>query len=297
MEGAARSRPMSRCQTGRRAFVSMTVAPPVAMLLVLACLTAPVYAAGSYPPCGPGCSDPAPSGDSFVGSAALFTPDGRVVSPSRAPAGCSDCVWTQEILCLAQQPSPGCVQVLGYCPKWGDTRAIPYTITLTRAGLVVYTTTVCLRRGDKMLTVDDVGEAAKQNWVAYVPEQHVSMQPPDGAIVELPTIFDSGQPRQMPMTKVHVFGFDVMVTAAATWTWTFAPGHTMVTQVPGSRYPDTTVSYTYAESGTHSVSLRTSWKGRFSVGEYGPYDINDPATQGPVRLVFDVTGLHPVLTG
>lgn len=99
------------------------------------------------------------------------------------------------------------------------------------------------------------------------------------------------------MTKVHVFGFDVMVTAAATWTWTFAPGHTMVTQVPGSRYPDTTVSYTYAESGTHSVSLRTSWKGRFSVGEYGPYDINDPATQGPVRLVFDVTGLHPVLTG
>lgn len=160
-----------------------------------------------------------------------------------------------------------------------------------------HVTYFCLRRGDRFLTVDDVGNAVKQNWVAYVPKQHPTMQPPDGALVQLPAIFDSGQPKKMPLTKVHVFRFDVMVTATPTWTWTFAPGHTLVTDVPGSHYPDTTVSFTFGQPGAHTVTLSTSWKGRFSVGNYGPYDIKDPATQGPTTLAVEVDALRPVLTG
>lgn len=188
-----------------------------------------------------------------------------------------------------------CIIRQGICAEPGQVR---YDILFAEgAGPLRHMAFVCLQRGEKMLTVDDVGDAVKQNWVAYVPEQHPTMQPPNGAIVQLPAIFDSGQPAKMPLTRVHVFRFDVMVTATPTWTWTFAPGHTLVTDVPGSKYPDTTVSYTYIQSGPHSVTLLTSWKGTFSVGDYGPYDIDEPATQGPSVLTVDVDEIHPVLTG
>ncbi|GAA5022179.1 hypothetical protein GCM10023317_66160 [Actinopolymorpha pittospori] len=158
---------------------------------------------------------------------------------------------------------------------------------------------ICLGPNEsEPLTVDDVGREIQRQWIAYVPEQRPSMQPPDGrALVNLPTIFDSGQPAEMPSTAVPVFNFTVAVTARGEWTWTFAPGVTESFDIPGSTYPDDEVSHTYTEVDHQTVILNTRWWGSFTVGEEGPWDIPTPATQGPYELPVEVVEATSALSG
>ena len=65
--------------------------------------------------------------------------------------------------------------------------------------------------------------------------------------------------------------------------------------VPGSSYPDTTVGYEYAATGRYSPSVRAEWYGSFTVGSYGPYQIPNPATQGPVSMDIEVVEKRSVL--
>jgi hypothetical protein len=136
------------------------------------------------------------------------------------------------------------------------------------------------------------------NWRTLVPEQQPTVQPPDGrAIVHLPTYFHSGQPQVMPAATVPVFNFEVTVTARGEWEWQFEPGSTAEFDVPGSRYddPDPVVRHTYDTTGQRTVTLRTRWWGSFTVGDRGPYDIETPATQGPVDIDIEVVDARPVL--
>ncbi len=156
---------------------------------------------------------------------------------------------------------------------------------------------ICLGPGEMdPLTVEDVGNEVRDRWIAYVPAQDPSMQPPDGtALVNLPAIFHSGQPAEMPETSVPVFNFTVNVKARGEWIWTFAPGITRPFDVPGSTYPDQRVSYTYTHAGDQTVVLNTRWWGSFTVGKQGPWDIQTPATQGPYNLPLSVVEADPVL--
>ena len=145
--------------------------------------------------------------------------------------------------------------------------------------------------------MEDVGEEIQEQWVAYVPVQAPTMQPPDGrALVNLPAIFHSGQPAEMPATDVDVFDFTVAVRARGEWVWTFAPGAVRIFDIPGSTYPDDEVSHTYTDTGERTVSLSTNWWGSFTVGNEGPWDIETPATQGPYELPLNVVEASPVLT-
>ncbi|MGW0229008.1 hypothetical protein ACWDWO_11900 [Actinopolymorpha singaporensis] len=158
--------------------------------------------------------------------------------------------------------------------------------------------TVCLGEPDDVVTTADVGEEVRKNWAVWVPPQRLSVQPANSrTLVNLPTYFQSGQPQQMPAKTVHVFNFDVTVTAEGEWEWTFESGVTRKFDTPGSSYDDSDpqVSYTYDTAGPRSVELNTSWHGRFRVGAYGPYDIAQPAVQGPGQIDLEVVESGPVL--
>jgi len=147
-----------------------------------------------------------------------------------------------------------------------------------------------------VLTVEDVGEEIKRQWVAYVPKQRPRTQPPDGrALVNLPVIVHSGQPETMGPVDINVFNFTVTVTARGEWTWSFAPEVRRTFDIPGSTYPDTRVSHTYTAAGEQTITLTTAWWGSFSVGDQGPWDIPTPATQGPTTIPIEVVEASPVI--
>lgn len=166
------------------------------------------------------------------------------------------------------------------------------------SGFTIYVSHICIDDADDIVTLADIDREIQRQWIAYVPEQRPSMQPPNGrALVNLPTIFDSGQPAEMPSTAVPVFNFTVDVTARGEWTWTFAPGVTKSFDIPRSTYPDDEVSHTYTEVDHQTVILNTRWWGSFTVGEEGPWDIPTPATQGPYELPVEVVEATSALGG
>ena len=185
-----------------------------------------------------------------------------------------------------------------YCARTGlDGR--PFSVWLTDdAGTSTFVDYICIDDADDIVTLADIDREIQRQWIAYVPEQRPSMQPPNGrALVNLPTIFDSGQPAEMPSTAVPVFNFTVNVTARGEWAWTFAPGVTESFDIPGSTYPDDAVSHTYTEVDHQTVILNTRWWGSFTVGEEGPWDIPTPATQGPYELPVEVVEATSALGG
>lgn len=190
----------------------------------------------------------------------------------------------------------GCRQRQDYCQQTGQVGS-PFSVWLIEpSGNSTFVRYVCIGDPEDILTVEDVGEEIKKQWVAYVPEQKPTMQPPNGkALVNLPAIFHSGQPKEMPETSADVFNFTVNVKARGEWAWEFAPGVTRTFDVPGSTYPDDEVSHTYAQSGPQNVVLNTRWWGSFTVGNEGPWDIETPATQGPYELPLEVVESSPVL--
>ncbi|REF36845.1 hypothetical protein DFJ64_2279 [Thermasporomyces composti] len=250
--------------------------------------------------CQPYCvppQQPKPEGKRgrFVG-AALFTKDGEVVSGSTGR--CDGCEWLVMPTCTydPEDDRGRCRHRPDFCLLRGDT-GLPHSVQFRRRGgewrILAY---ICIGSPDDVLTVEDVGEEIKRQWVAYVPKQQPRTQPPDGrALVNLPVIVHSGQPETMGPVDVNVFNFTVTVTARGEWTWSFAPGVRRTFDIPGSTYPDTRVSHTYSTTGERTITLTTAWWGRFSVGDEGPWDITTPATQGPTAIPIEVVEASPVI--
>lgn len=237
------------------------------------------------PPSPPGPPDGGPG--RFSGTA-LFTRDGEVISSGDDSTSCAGCTWEVIPLCTPSNPHD-CHEHRRYCTRVNP-GSLPHEIWLIRpAGSRDFVRYLCIGDPDDLLTVDDVATAVSQKWLVLVPEQDPSVQPPGGrTLVNLPTIFDSGQPARMDSETVRVFNFDVTVAAVGEWTWHFAPGATETFTQPGSQYPDTTVSFIYRTADSYDVTLDTEWKGQFFVGDHGPYDIAHPATQGPYHLPIEV---------
>lgn len=261
--------------------------------------TQPAEAAG--PGCGwchdppPPDPQPGPDGGSsgFSDETVLIGHYGGVVDSGGE--SCEGCVW---------RTAPMCVNEGGLCQESvrcgpGD-KGVLHTVYLTRPGEGEESVgALCLRPGADPVTKDDVWREVRSQWTVWVPEQRISMQPPEGeTIVNLPTYFHSGQPQQMPPETVPVFDFEVTLTARGEWEWRFEPGVTRTFDVPGSYYddPNPEVRYTYQSTGDRDVVLETRWWGSFSVSDHGPYDIEEPATQTSDPIALDVRQAGSVLT-
>jgi len=292
---------MARAEPARRR-VNRIVAFTIALFLfagVGIVLSGAAWACDSWN-CNPDPLPEPPQGgqDRFFGQAALFTKDGSVVD-SGAGSSCPGCEWRIAPACeLGGEVTCSEVARCGRT-EGGDLRTL-YDVFLRRPGTGwTLRGAFCIADEDDVVTTADVGDEVRRRWQVWVPKQRVSVQPADGrTLVHLPAYFHSGQPARMPPTTVPVFGFEVTVAAQGEWEWTFEPGVTRTFHVPGSRYDDANpvVSHVYETPGTRTVSLTTRWWGRFTVGSFGPYDIDDPATQGPALLEVTAVEAAPVLS-
>jgi hypothetical protein len=272
--------------------------------LVIANLASPAMADG----CGNNiqCTPPPPTSSGDQAGGAVVTTgvqfpgvgaDSALGRATAANASCSDCEWTISPACIANGPSDDamCQGAATACTA----PAVRYRVYLRHPGepwqLV---DTICLGPDQKPASVADVGQLVRERVVNLLPDAAPTFQPADGGLVNLPTLFAAGEPRTFTTRSFDVLGFTVVVTATAHWDWTFEPGVTQGFDVPGGGYPDTDVSYTYADPGTRGVVLTTSWAATFTVDGDGPFQVPGPQitkTAGPVPV--PVREAHSVLVG
>jgi len=152
--------------------------------------------------------------------------------------------------------------------------------------------------GGGLQTPESIGAALRDQFIEHLPDANPSYQPPDGAIVNLATIFDSGQPKNIGEKSFDLLGFDVVVTAEATWRWRFDVGVEEEFAEPGGKYPDKSVTYTYTTTGTREVTVTTTWGGQFTVDGFGPFQIaGPPITQTAPPLTVPVREAESELIG
>lgn len=143
--------------------------------------------------------------------------------------------------------------------------------------------TTCFPPGDGPRTARSIGPDVRDAFIKYLPHAKPSFQPVGGAIVNLPTIFDAGVDERMKPVTFDVAGFEVTVSATATYTWRFDRGVERTFDERGGAYPDKSVTWTYRSTGDRSVVLTTSWTGSYTIGADGPYAVPG----GAIDLVAD----------
>ena len=120
------------------------------------------------------------------------------------------------------------------------------------------------------------------------------MQPPNGALVNLPTIFRAAGGTAPITQDFFPLGFSVEVTARPTsWTWTFDDGVTLTTDHPGVPYrggnvegDPAYVSHTYRSPGQRVVRVVTSWSATYRLDGLGEVPVPGQVQRdsGPVVL-------------
>lgn len=139
---------------------------------------------------------------------------------------------------------------------------------------------VCVGGNSRPVAVADVGARVRDRFVDLLPKPAPSYQPSEGALVNLPTIFASGQREGVEHDEFELFGMAVHVDAQPSWRWDFGDGDVERTTKAGGRYPDTSVAHTYTGAGARTVTVHASWSGTFTVDGLGPFEVaGGPVTQ------------------
>lgn len=207
---------------------------------------------------------------------------------TRAAADCETCEWTIAPSCLQGDAGENAL-CLGATDGCASPDAVRYRIYFRRDPTSPWelVDTICLGPNQRPASVADVGAAVRERVINLLPDADPTFQPPDGALVNLPTLFAAGEPGRFRTEPFDVLGFEVVVTATARWEWTFERGVTEEFTEPGGPYPDDSVSYTYDRKGTRQVSVTTYWKASFTVNGDGPFAVPGPEiskTAGPIEV-------------
>lgn len=256
-------------------------------------------AAEDEPPCAwcdkQGNDLPTAEGDQGTGSVVTdgvqfpgVAADSALGKATAAHANCSGCEWVISPACIANdaESSAACMGATVACTDDGDLQYRVYFRPSATAPWQLIDS-ICLGPAERPASVADVGELVRERVVTLLPDADPSFQPVEGGIVNLPTIFAAGEPESLETEPFDVLGFTVVVTAEARWEWSFEPGTTKEFTVPGGRYPDDSVSYTYAGPGAREVTVTTYWSAEFTVDGQGPFAVPGPEiskTAGPVTV-------------
>ncbi|MGW2092384.1 PKD domain-containing protein [Promicromonospora sukumoe] len=151
--------------------------------------------------------------------------------------------------------------------------------------------------------VDLPAAAARAFQEMQIAPSEVNVQPPDGwTLVNVDTIaFTDREPRTV---STELFGIPVEIRAVVSnYSWDFGDGTMPLrTTDPGAPYPAHTIAHTYAEPGSATISLTTTWGGQFRLpGEPTWRDVPGEATttsasgsleilEARARLVEDLYG-------
>jgi hypothetical protein len=253
----------------------------VAFLAVLLGAPTPPAQASDPNGCELGCvDDVVTGGDRFRGMAVLYAPGrGPIGGAGGSGTECPDCEWALVAPCRGNTPRGNdvlCTAATATCARPGTIR---YAVYFRRVGQSWRPVDeVCLGGPGSVITPGELAGALRRPFEQLVPAQRPGFQPRVGALVQLPTIFYSGQPAGVSGTT-RVFGFDVEITAEPTWTWRYEPGVAVTTTLPGAPYPNKDVTHTYTTTGARTVGLTTTWRGAYTVAGDPPRPIAMPVVQ------------------
>lgn len=123
-----------------------------------------------------------------------------------------------------------------------------------------------------------------------LPGGTLKVQPPNGALVNLPTIFYTTTTEPLHFA-VKALGVSVNVTATPSeYVWHFGDGVTSTTTTPGHPHPNEDVTHTFTEPTTLAPYVTVVWSGTYTISGFdqtfvivGTVSRDGPPLQLPVR--------------
>jgi hypothetical protein len=241
---------------------------------------------------------PDPQHDLYVGTGGLVVPSSRWRSDEgtrSSTASCLDCQWRVSVLCTKADAAAGrcLVQTLG-CPV--DTVAV--RIWLLRPGASWEDVGRACQGDSPPVTVTDVGSSVRDRAEALLPPLRAGVQPADGSLVRIPTLFRTGQPAQgIQGADLSVLGLEVRLTSRVRWHWDYGDGTDAWTTSPGGTWPTTTVSHVYRAAGRLTASVESVWRAEFTVEGIGPFAVPGPPLTQQDSVAVLVRAAHAHLVG
>ena len=266
-------------------------------LAVLAALSCDGQAFADPPRCF-GCEERSKiesSAEAFTGTQIVRGPGGRAVPFGGGSGGssCPGCRYDLVPACAVGDGGSLCPPELA-CADPADTRYLVYVMR-PPAMAREPRGDVCLGPGEEPVETADITSAVAQYVDQLVPAAAgLRIQPPDGALVNLPTIFSAASGTEAVTQDFFPLGFSVSVTARpTTWTWTFDDGVTVTTDHPGVPYrggevetDPAYVTHTYRSAGQRVVRVVTSWSATYRLPGLGEVAVPGQVQRdsGPVTL-------------
>ncbi len=186
---------------------------------------------------------------------------GELRSQQRA-ADCGGCYWVvRNWGQVAVQERTTNARVMGDCPpdQW---RSIQFYAAPGAAP--EFRGNHCLPPGAEVTTRADLDREVRRMFQTLMPPPDASFQPARTVLINIPTIFASGQPKSVTRDFTP-FGVHVRISAQAQWRWTFDKGVVEHRAAPGGKWPNDEVQYTYRVPGKRQVRVQTTWRGTYSL--------------------------------
>lgn len=218
--------------------------------------------------------------DVYVGTGGLLLPGSVDDRTRREVAGCSGCTWRLTTPCVESPrghafdsagPTP-CASVVRGCPGGRLLRS-----WFSDGGAWRETGLICLT-DDRPVTVARLGSVVTARLEEGLPRLRPTTDPAQGLLTQLPMVVVTGQ-RASEQWTMPLLGREVVVQAAATWTWDFGDGARLTTTDPGTHFPDGSLGHTYRRSGAFLVTCTSKWTATFTVDGLGPFPVPGVLTQ------------------
>lgn len=219
--------------------------------------------------------------DRYVGTGGLLLPASVDSTTRTTVAACADCGWRLTSPCVlsplghAFDGQSPCMSVVRGCAA-GDQLLRSWFHGGGQAWREIGL--VCISASGP-LTVSEVGRATRERFEQDLPALAPTSQPHAGIVAQVPVVFATGQVAGGSRHSYRVMGTDVALTAVPSWVWDFGDGAALQTDMPGGRFPLTSVTHPYRRAGTYAVGVTTRWLATFTVGGLGPFRVDEAITQ------------------
>ncbi|MFM8894735.1 MAG: PKD domain-containing protein [Actinomycetales bacterium] len=218
--------------------------------------------------------------DRYTGSGGLVLP-GSVAQETRVKvASCPDCRWKMTDPCSVD--GEACTSVTRGCAA--GRQLLRAWISRDSGRTWEEIGLVCVPPSGPV-TVGSLVREIRDDFEQALPPSSLRYQPTRGVLPYLPVIFHSGQPANLEPFEVEVAGYRVVVRPEPRWTWDFGDGTVTTSSVPGSTYPDFTVSHAYQSGGRMQVQVTTTWRATVMVDGMGPFEVSGPINQEATAVV------------
>jgi hypothetical protein len=203
--------------------------------------------------------------------------------------GCGDCEWTLILACpfnpVTNNSGNACAASSPACqPGQSLYRLFLSTDAITNQ----LVGDECLGGVNAIVPVSAIAAGDVQRYLKDVhpPDLIVGINPPKGALVNLPTYFAARPPATLQPTPFGGGQIRETITLAPQqydWSWGDGEDSGWTTDA-GAPYPSGTLTHTYTTAGHVRVALTTRWGGTYTVtvaGQtFGPYAAIGTVSQG-----------------